>query len=284
MKTLQTYNDDAAHANREASDAERCDILIIGGGPAGSTAAALIADRGGDVILVEKDSHPRFHIGESLLPRNLAVFERLGIRDKIAGMGVLKRGAEFVSDETGKSVAFNFALGLDQEYTHSYQVKRADFDEVLFANARSKGARAFERTRVTEVAFGSYGARAYVSTVDSSGQARAFSPKLVLDASGRDTFLANKFRMKEANKRNSSAAVFAHFRGVEFRVGEMAGYITVHLVKDGWFWMIPLPGDIMSVGFVGNQAAFKARHSSLEDFFFDKMREMSHGQCADVTC
>jgi len=252
---------------------EPCDVLVIGGGPAGSTAAALIAEQGGDVVLVEKDSHPRFHIGESLLPRNLAVFERLGIGDKIAKIGVVKPGAEFVSDETGKSVAFNFALGLDQEYTHSYQVKRADFDEALFANARGKGARAFERTRVTEVAFGTNGARAHVSTTGSSGQTRAFSPKLVLDASGRDTFLADKFRVKEADKHGSTVAVFAHFRDVEFRVGEMAGYITVYLVKDGWFWMIPLPGEIMSVGFVGNQAAFKARHGSVQDLFFDKVRE-----------
>src|SRR4029077_7938869 len=87
------------------------------------------------------------------------------------------------------------------------------------------------------------------------------------------TFLADKFRVKEANKHNSSAAVFAHFREVEFRRGKMAGYITVHLVKDGWFWMIPLPGNIMSVGFVGNQAAFKARRGSVEDLFFDKMRK-----------
>ena len=287
---MTLHPNNAASAN-QASDPEQCDVLIIGGGPAGSTAAALIADRARDVVLVEKDAHPRFHIGESLLPRNLAVFERLGIRDKIAVMGVRKPGAEFVYDETGKSVAFNFALGLDQEYTHSYQVKRADFDETLFTNARNKGARTFERTKVTDITFGTNGGRARVSTIGPSGQLRVFAPKLVLDASGRDTFLAEKFGMKEANKHNSTAAVFAHFRDVQFRVGEMAGYITVHLVKDGWFWMIPLPGDIMSVGFVGNQAAFKARHGSVKDFFFDKISKsptvdarMSHAALAsDLT-
>ena len=120
----------------------------------GSTAAALIAEQGKDVVLLEKDAHPRFHIGESLLPRNIPILERLGVLEEVASMGVLKPGAEFVSDETGKSVEFNFAKGLDQEYTHAYQVKRADFDEALFANARRKGARTYEHTVVTDVVFG----------------------------------------------------------------------------------------------------------------------------------
>jgi flavin-dependent dehydrogenase len=247
-------------------------VLIIGGGPAGSTAAALIADRGRDVVLLEKDAHPRFHIGESLLPRNLAVLDRLGIREQIARDGVLKPGAEFVSDETGKSVAFNFALGLDREYTYSYQVKRADFDHALFANAQRKGARTLERTRVTDATLGANGERARVSAQDQHSRTCLFAPRLIIDASGRDTFLANKFGLKEANKRNSTAAVFAHFRGVECRTGPMAGYITVHLAKDGWFWTIPLPGGLMSVGFVGNQAIFKGRAGSIQDFFLEKTR------------
>ncbi len=272
MKTQRTLPNEAASGN-QASDAELCDVLIIGGGPAGSTAAALIADRGKDVVLLEKDAHPRFHIGESLLPRNLAILERLGIREQIAQMGVLKPGAEFVSDETGTTVEFNFATGLDQEYTHSYQVKRADFDEALFANARNKGARTYQRTVVTDVTFGAAGARPRVSAKNSNGESLLFEPRLVLDASGRDTFLATKFRLREVNKYNSTAAVFAHFTGVEYRVGKRAGYISVHLVKDGWFWMIPLPGDIMSVGFVGNQAVFKNRRVNVQDFFFEQIRQ-----------
>lgn len=266
-------NHDTAADDLVARDAGICDVLIIGGGPSGSTAAALIAAQGKDVVLLEKDRHPRFHIGESLLPRNLPILERLGIREEIASIGVLKPGAEFVSDETGRSIEYNFATGLDQEYTHSYQVKRADFDQALFANARRKGARTYERTVVTDVTFGAAGTRSRVSATNSAGRACVFTPKLVLDASGRDTFLATKLRLTKANKRNSSAAVFAHFREVECRTGRIAGYITVHLAKDGWFWMIPLPDGIMSVGFVGNQTVFKNRRGSVQDFFFEKVRE-----------
>ncbi|MGH7837648.1 MAG: FAD-dependent monooxygenase, partial [Candidatus Binataceae bacterium] len=214
-------SDDASISH--SPEAEPCDVLIIGGGPCGSTAAALIAATGTDVVLLEKAAHPRFHIGESLLPRNLAILERLGMLEEIAAMGVLKPGAEFVSDETGQSVEFNFATGLDQEYIHSYQVKRADFDHALFANARRKGARAYERTAVSDVTFGRAGARTRVAATSANGGTQVFAPRLVLDASGRDTFLATKYRLIHADKRNSTAAVFAHFRAVERRAGRLAG-------------------------------------------------------------
>ena len=247
------------------------DVLIVGGGPAGSTAAALLAKAGRDVVMLEKEAHPRFHIGESLLPRNLDILERLGMLETVRGMGVHKPGAEFVSDRTGRSCAFPFANALNKARTYSWQVRRSDFDAALFANARRLGAETLEETRVTEIAFGAKGERATVTARTAEGVELTFRPRFVLDASGRDAFLAGKMRLKEANKQNNTAAMYAHFRGVERREGELDGYISIHLAEDGWFWLIPLPGDVMSVGFVGNQSAWKGRKGSAQELFLSRI-------------
>ncbi len=238
-----------------------CDVLVVGGGPGGSTAAALLAERGHDVLLVEKDRHPRFHIGESLLPLNSAIFDRLGVRERVAALGVHKPGAEFVADDTGRAVQFSFANGLDKRFTSSWQVKREDLDLLLFETARDKGARTLEETRVTAVAPGTAGARSVVTAVDAAGEL-SIAARFVVDASGRDTFVAGRLGTKQANKRNNTAAVYAHFTGAEFRSGDREGYISVHLADDGWFWMIPLRDGVMSVGFVGNAEAFKGRRGT----------------------
>jgi flavin-dependent dehydrogenase len=224
------------------------------------------------LCLLEKDSHPRFHIGESLLPRNLPILDRLGMRREVAAMGVVKPGAEFVSDETGRSVAYDFASSRDRDYSHSYQVRRAEFDYALINNARRKGVRVAERTVVTAVMLGRNGTRSQITAIDEHGSERLFAPRLMLDASGRDAFLAGKLWLKRSNKRNSTAAVFAHFRNVKPRADQLTGYISIHLTKDGWCWIIPLPGGTMSVGFVGTAALFKHRRESLPDFFQQRLR------------
>jgi flavin-dependent dehydrogenase len=248
-----------------------CDVLIIGGGPAGATAAAILAERGRDVVLIEKDRHPRFHIGESLLPGNLPLFERLGIAEEVRGIGVYKPGAEFVSDEFAKTNLLMFASANHLAATHAYQVRRAEFDKLLLDNCRRRGAHVVENTRVTEVEFDPQ-ARVAVRAVNPQSGDTVWHPKFLIDASGRDTFIANRLHMKTADKRNNTAAIFGHFDGVPRRAGEAAGVITVHLVDDGWFWMIPLQDGLMSVGLVGSPALFKNRRESTEELFWASVK------------
>jgi flavin-dependent dehydrogenase len=245
-----------------------CDVLVIGGGPGGSTVAAQLAGLGRDVVIVEKSRHPRFHIGESLLPANLPLFEQLGVADDVRRIGVFKPGAEFVSDLYDKSNLFFFASASHLVASHSYHVKRADFDQLLFENCRKRGARAHEGIRVTDVSFGA-GDRAEATAVDEQGRTTIWRPRFVVDASGRDTLLANKLRTKDANKRNNTAAIFGHFTGIDRRPGEAEGVITIHLVDGGWFWMIPLPEQVMSVGFVSGPAQLKGRTSGIEELFWN---------------
>jgi len=134
-----------------ATTTEQCDVAVIGGGPAGSTAAALLARRGHRVIALEKAHHPRFHIGESLLPMNLPVFERLGVLDKVRALGVFKRGADFEADNERGYNTYEFARAIGNSPPHAYQVWRQDFDKMLYEHARDCGADAREGHEVIAV-------------------------------------------------------------------------------------------------------------------------------------
>nr|NIO42715.1 NAD(P)-binding protein [Burkholderiales bacterium] len=147
----------------------RCEVFVIGGGPAGSTIAAVLAMRGLDVVIAEKDRHPRFHIGESLLPMNLELFEQLGVSKQIRQIGLHKPGVEFNSPEHEQAVTVNFSDAWDKTYTHAYQVRRADFDKILFDNCITRGARAMQECRVAEVSFPAEGG-VLVTTSDQAGQ------------------------------------------------------------------------------------------------------------------
>lgn len=265
-------DDQATQAeSRIESPAGDCDVLVIGGGPAGSTIAALLAERGRDVVVLEKAQHPRFHIGESLLPANLPLFERLGLAEDVHRIGLFKPGAEFVSDRYRKSNLFFFATASHLIASHAYQVRRATFDQLLFENCRRRRARAFENTRVTEVAFPE-GERPVVTARRGDGATSVWRPRFVVDATGRDTLLASQLDLKTVNKRNSTAAIFGHFSGVPRRAGAAEGVITIHLVEDGWFWMIPLPDGLMSVGLVGNARLFKNRQGGIEELFWSRVK------------
>lgn len=258
-------------ANTVQSAQPEPDIVVVGGGPAGSTAAAFLAAKGRRVVLVEKGAHPRFHIGESLLPRNLDIFERLGVLEEVRAIGVHKPGAEFASDRTGRTCPFPFAAALDRDRTYSWQVRRSELDELLFKNAIRKGATAFQETRVTDIQLGKKGERSRVTAKGKDGEVMEWHPRYVLDASGRDTFLASRMDVKVSNKYNNTAAIYGHFEGVLRREGELEGYIGIHLAEDGWFWLIPLRDGLMSIGFVGNQSAWKNRTGTPTELFMSRI-------------
>jgi 2-polyprenyl-6-methoxyphenol hydroxylase-like FAD-dependent oxidoreductase len=245
--------------------AGRCDVLVIGGGPGGATIAALLAERGRDVVLIEKATHPRFHIGESLLPLNLPLFERLGVAREIERIGMPKYGAEFVSPWHAQTATFDFANAVDKSFPYAYQVRRSEFDEILFRNATRKGATTIEGCRASAVQFHDHGAAVTVRRDD--GRQQQWQTKFVVDASGRDTLLANQFGIKRRNTKHNSAAIFGHFSGATRLPGKAAGNISLFWFDHGWFWFIPLHDGATSVGAVCWPYYMKSRRTDPQAFF-----------------
>ncbi len=244
----------------------RADVLIIGGGPAGSTAANLLVGRGYRVTLLEKAHHPRFHIGESLLPANRPLFERLGVAERVRAIGMLKWGAEFVSPWHGRSESFEFAAARNPELPYSYQVRRSQFDEILIRRAAECGAIVVEGCRAREVELERPDGGVRVAAEHEDGSRSWWEAQFLIDASGRDTFLANHLRIKGRNPRHNSAAIYAHFAGAERHDGKRAGDISIYWFEHGWFWLIPLADGATSVGAVVWPYYLKRRRGPLPEF------------------
>ena len=245
---------------------EPFDVLVVGGGPAGSTIATLLARRGERVLLVEKDRHPRFHIGESLLPMNMPLLEKLGVADEIARIGIPKYGVEFVSPWHDKPSTLDFAQGWDKRFASAYEVRRSEFDHALLKNAAATGVHVVEGWRVTEVEFPARGGVVARARAED-GQEYQLQAKFLVDASGRDTLLANKFATKVSNKHHHSAAVFGHFTGARRLPGRAVGNISLFWFDHGWFWFIPLLDGTTSVGAVCHADFIKSRRTDVTTFF-----------------
>ncbi len=264
--TLDTAASDSDVLGCDAADSVvlDTDVLIIGGGPAGSTAATLLARRGHKVLLLEKERHPRFHIGESLLPMNIPILERLGVLEQVRAIGVLKRGADFPV-EGGNYNVFRFDRALRNSAGYAFQVRRSEFDQLLFEHARSNGVDARDGVKVECVEFGPQGRPALVHARQGD-QLLTVRPRYVIDASGRDAFLGSKLGLKRRNARHQSAAVFSHFRGVPHREGDDAGNVTICRHAHGWLWLIPLTHGVTSVGAVCSPDYLKQRQGETEAF------------------
>ncbi len=247
-----------------------CDVLVIGGGPAGSTISTLLAEQGWNVHVLEKDSHPRFHIGESLLPQSVPMLRRLGVLPEVEKIGIVKYGAELVSHRYGRSQMFHFAKAYDDSQPYAFEVKRAEFDAILARNAAEKGAQFYEGVQAQRAEFRP-GRTSLVYTQDRRGHARTWEARFIVDASGRDTFLSAQLGGKHRSKKHGSAAVFSHFEGVTRLTGLDEGNITAGWLDDGWCWLIPFKDGTMSVGVVCHPDYIKSRRTPLDQFLLDTL-------------
>jgi flavin-dependent dehydrogenase len=242
------------------------DTIIIGGGPAGSTAAALLARAGQRVLVLERDRFPRFHVGESLIPYGNDVLRELGVWDKLEQAGFMpKHGAEFTLGNAAGTQRFYFGRNLPAGYGQTFQVDRAKFDHLLLQHAEELGATVWQQAKVGALSAHADGVRV---TCDQDGARHEFSARWLIDAGGRTGLAGHAFGLKKNDLgMPKRLAVFAHFRGAFRNADEEAGHITIVRLEDAWFWFIPLDAERTSVGFVQALGDLKAQGVSPEESF-----------------
>lgn len=253
------------------------DVIVIGGGPGGSAAATTLALKNRRVVLLEKEKFPRYHIGESLLPYGYFVLERIGMIEKMKNSAFPKKySVQFVSTSGKLSVPFYFFQQLDHEASQTWQVLRGDFDKLLLDNAREKGVEVHEETTVKELLKSGSGAVTGVAAVDREGKRTEYHAPMTIDATGRDAFSITRHGWKIRDPYLDKIAVWTYYRGALRDPGIDEGATTVAYVPEkGWFWYIPLPDDLVSVGVVAEKDYLYNGSRDLETIFHREVRKNS---------
>lgn len=231
------------------------DAIVIGAGPAGSTTGALLAAKGHRVLIVEKEKFPRYHIGESLMPYCYFTFDRLGVLDKMNSLGFVKKhSVQFVGRDGKVSTPFYFFQHLNHPAATTWQVPRAEFDQMLLDNAREKGAEVREETEVVKFLSDDAGAITGVQSKSSTGETLDLHARVVIDATGRDALYLRKAGTRKRDPQLNKVALWTYYQGAKRDPGLDEGSTTVaYLEGKGWFWHIPLANDMVSSGIVAER-------------------------------
>lgn len=229
-------------------------VVVIGGGPAGATVSTLIAQQGYRVSLFERETFPRYHIGESLIPETYWVLKRLGMLDKMKSSHFVKKySVQFVSPTGKHSAPFYFHDNKPDECSQTWQIRRSEFDVMMLKNAEEQGVVVHEGARVHDVIF--EGDRAVgVKVNDETGIPKEIRANVVVDASGQSSMLINKFNLRVSDAALNKGALWTYFEGAYRDTGKDEGATIVLSLKDkkGWFWYIPMHDNMVSVGVVAD--------------------------------
>lgn len=252
-------------------------VLIVGGGPAGSTAASLLARQGYHVTLFEKDRFPRYHIGESLLPTILPIIDLIGAREKMEKFGFQRKHGAYL--EWGKETwALDFGE-LNGNATYAFQVSRAEFDEMLIEHAAEQGAHVFQETEVRSLTFD--GERPVRATWQRKGhngspQQGTIEFDFMIDASGRNGLMANHYlNNRKYHQVFQNVGVWGYWKNTDRLATGREGDIAVGSIPDGWLWGIPLSDGTMSIGAVVHKDTIKAQRGQTLEQIYEKALEAS---------
>ena len=251
------------------------DCLCIGAGPAGSTTAALVAERGWKTLLVEREAMPRFHVGESLMPETYWTRERLGVLEELKRRAFeRKQGVQFVTQGGKETKPFFFREHDQRDCAVTWHVQRADFDQMLYENAMNKGADCRDATRVTDIHFGGRGEPHQVTLKSADGATTTEKARVLVDATGQQALIAHRLGLRENYEDLQKAAIWGYYEGGERMPDDEPELTTIMHTSDknSWFWYIPMSNNVISVGLVSDNQRMKRDRGTPEEIYREELR------------